>query len=118
MVEMSRKGRAVLWNSEAALQAIYRSGDSNKDRLDAARAERAEIELAQIKGALVPRETVLADLQKRYAAFRGKLLALPSAMAGRFAPPGKLVQVEEVLTVAIHEALSEMAGDGPGPAGA
>jgi phage terminase Nu1 subunit (DNA packaging protein) len=112
MTPLSTRGRAKFYNSADALKAIYRTGESAKERLDAARAEIAEIDLAERRGEVLPHQKVLAHWQKLIAAFRARMLAIPSKIAGQFAPPGKLQQAEDALTAAIYEALAEVSGDG------
>jgi hypothetical protein len=113
VVEIGRKGRAVLYDSALAFKAIYRSGESARERLEVARAETAEMDLAQRRGELLAASDVAAARDSQNLAFRARILSIPSKIAGQFAPPGKLQQAEEALTSALHEALSELAGDGP-----
>jgi phage terminase Nu1 subunit (DNA packaging protein) len=118
LTPIGKNGRAIHYDSEKALKAIFRSGDSSKERLEAAKAELAEIELAERRGELLSRSNVIELWQRGISAFRARMLAIPSKIAGQFAPPGKLQQAEEALTQAIHEALAEVAGDGTGGGGA
>jgi phage terminase Nu1 subunit (DNA packaging protein) len=117
IVALGRKGRAVLYDSELSLRAIYKVGGSTKDRLDSARAEIAEIDLAERRGEVLATTSVLAIWQKRVLAFRARMLALPSKIAGQFAPPGKLQQAEDSIRAAIYEALNELAGVDEGDRG-
>jgi hypothetical protein len=112
LIALSKRGRAVFYNSADALKAIYRSGESSKERLDAARAEIAELELAERRGELLPKETVLAGIIKRESAIRARALALPSKLAPQIAPPVKVQQVEDLIRSGVYEFLSEMAGNG------
>jgi hypothetical protein len=115
LIALSKKGRAVFYNSADALKAIYRSGESSKERLDAARAEIAELELGERRGELFRKEAIDQRDQKRIFAARARLLSIPSRVVGQIAPPSKLQQAEDVLTAAIYEALAELAGeDGDG----
>src|SRR6266487_4207469 len=81
-----------------------------RERLDAARAGLAELDLAEHRGELLPADATLMMWQKNIAAFRAKMLAIPSRIACRIAPPGNLAEVEEALTVVIYEALQELSG--------
>ena len=112
--EIGKYRRAILYNSTDALRAMYRSGESAKDRLDTARAEIAELDLAARRRELLPRAAIVIEWQRAYTAFRARILAIPSKIAGKFAPPGKLTQAEAAITAAIHEALAELSGDGTG----
>ena len=112
VVELGRKGRAVLYNSELALKAIFRAGESSRERLEVARAEIAELDLAERRGELLRRDLVLANDQKRISAAKAKFRSIPSAVAGQIAPPGKLQQAEDLIAAAIDQALAELAGDG------
>jgi len=111
LLPLSKRGRATYYNSTDALKAIYRSGESAKERLDVARAELAEIELAEKRGELHSNGVCQAREEKRIYAARSRFLAMPSKLAGQFAPPAKLQQAEDAIAAAIYEALSELAGD-------
>lgn len=112
ITEIGRKGRAVLYDSTAALRAMYRAGGSAKDRVDEGRAQLIELELAERRGQLMQRSVVAAEQVKREATIRARGLAMPSKLAPQVAPPGKLQQVEDAITAAVYEMLSDLAGDG------
>lgn len=112
LTPLSKKGRATYYNSAESMKAIYRAGESAKERLDVARAEIAELDLAERRGELLPRDLVLAAQQKRESAARAKFRAMPSNIAGQIAPPGKLQQAENLLREAVDEALGELSGSG------
>jgi len=111
LLPLSKKGRVAYFHSTDALKAIYRSGESAKERLDVARAEIAELDLAERRGEVLPAVQVGEGQAKRETRVRARFLAMPSNLAGQIAPPGKIQQVEALLTTAIHEALAELAGD-------
>ena len=112
LIGIGKKGRAVLYDSELALRVLFKAGESAKARLDVARAEIAELDLAERRGELLRGDVVKYAQQRRESAARARFLAIPSKIAGQFAPPGKLQQAEDAITAAIYEALAELAGDG------
>src|SRR5439155_13649914 len=81
-----------------------------RERLDAARAALAELDLAERRGEVLRADATLMTWQRNIAAFRAKMLAIPSRIACQIAPPGKLAAVEEILTMVIYEALQELSG--------
>lgn len=84
-------------------------------RIKRARAEREEIELAQLRGELVPLAGVVRHWQTMAAAMRNRLLTLPPTAAPVIAPTGKVADVQAKLERMVHEALDEIAGDGAPP---
>lgn len=115
---IQRRGKAILYDSERALQAIYaptRGGLehlSPTDRLAHARWELAELDLATKRGELLDRAVVLATWGGMVASFRTRMLSIPSKVAPQVAIPGKVQMVEDTIAAAVHEALAEVSGDG------
>jgi phage terminase Nu1 subunit (DNA packaging protein) len=114
LTPIGKKGKAILYDSAMALRAIFggRGNMSPADRLTDARCQIAEIDLAERRGEMIRGDAAVAAWERQTAAFRSRMLAIPSKIAGQFAPPGKLQQAEEALTTAIYEALAELVGDG------
>ena len=76
-----------------------------RSRLDRANAELRELELARLRGELLPAGEVVLAWEQRLGAFKAKILAIPSKLGARFGDA-----VEEALTTALHEALLELSG--------
>lgn len=110
LVPLSVKGKMKFYDSAKALQAIHRVGESAKERLDNARAELAEMELATRRGELLEASAVLTAQQRRESEIRARMRSVPTAVAAQVAPPSKLRQVEEAIRSAIDDALEELAG--------
>lgn len=85
---------------------------AERGRLTRAQADRAELEARELASELVRADHVAEAWGKHIAAARARLLALPSKLAQRVAPPGAIAQAQAIAQDAIHEALNELAGDG------
>jgi hypothetical protein len=83
-----------------------------RERKDRAQALSEEQKLKERQGELVERSVVLATWASLVAAFRARMVSLPSKLAPQVAAPGKVRQAEELIETAVHEALAEVAGDG------
>ncbi len=87
-----------------------------KERLALARADLAEMRAAERRGDLIATADVTDAWSQHIAAARAKLLALPTTIAPRIAPPGKLGEAQEIVRDIVYDALNELAGDGlPAP---
>jgi phage terminase Nu1 subunit (DNA packaging protein) len=74
-----------------------------------AKREMAEIELAVIKGEIHRSEDVKVVMNDMIAAFRSKVLALPTKLAPQLAGKTEIPIVKELLNREIREALTELA---------
>jgi phage terminase Nu1 subunit (DNA packaging protein) len=92
-----------------AARAAARTGPDARERLDAVRAEIAELDLAERRGELIQRSTALAGWQKQVSAFRSRSLAIVSRVSAQF-PADMRVRLAEVLEREIYEALAELGG--------
>ena len=81
-------------------------------RKEAALADLAEMEAAELRGELVRTEDVTKCWGEMVTAIRARLLVLPSMAASQVAPPGKTAEVQGILRKLINEALQELSGDG------
>jgi len=74
-----------------------------------AKADKTEMEVGSLKGTLIPADTIEKIWCAMLAAFRAKMLALPSKATQLIAPCKDSHEIREVLTSQVHEALSELA---------
>jgi phage terminase Nu1 subunit (DNA packaging protein) len=77
-------------------------------------ADLAEMEAAEKRGELIRADAVQRQWTDILASVRAKLLALPTKLASRTAPPDRLTVVEAEARKIVHEALTEMS-DGKEP---
>lgn len=77
------------------------------------KTERAAMELAVLRGELHHAEDVEAVMSDMLAAFRQKILAIPTKLAPELAGIEEINVVKGHLTRAMHEALSELADYNP-----
>lgn len=87
-----------------------------RDRLDAARADLAELDLAVRRGELVRRQDVIDLWAARIAACKTRLRAIPKRLA--VLVPGFTRAMAVAALKLIDEALHELAGDGAPKSGA
>ena len=71
-------------------------------------ADLAEMEAARERGDLIPAKDVQREWTDILANIRARLLALPTKLAARTAPPDRLTAVEAEARKIINEALAEM----------
>lgn len=98
------------WGSLSAGQAGSRGKaiDLHKARLAAAKADQAEMERDELRGALLPRDGVDQAVQGAFARVRAKLIGLPAKGAPMITALKTAVAVQEKLTELVHEALREL----------
>lgn len=115
----TEKANAKLYESTEALPVIYgldSQGDldltGERARLTFHQANKTELEVAQLRGDLIPREIVIATWQAYSANARAKLLSLPTKAAHAAIAATQLHEIEEVLKEQVYEALAELASDG------
>lgn len=112
-----KKARSHLYESEAALIAIYQSETQGLD-LTAERARlahwqgvKAELEAKVRQGELVPVDEVTRTWCDLVGRARAKLLALPSQLAPVVMATTDRREIEEAARVVVYEALEALAGD-------
>ena len=108
-----------MWPSRARPAEAAAAGEdaladfqAERTRLTKAQADKAEMEAQQLRGELVRADLVVLEWADMIGAARARLLALPSAIAHRIAPPGKTAEAMALAKEAVNEALTELAGDG------
>ena len=87
-------------------------GDARK-RLDAARADLAELELAEKNRELIPLNLIEEHLTKMFATIRQKFLSLPTKTAPMLHAKKTVHRVQKYLEKEIHEILQELANYEP-----
>ena len=90
------------------------SGDiaEEKTRLTKAQADKAELEVSELEGQLIPAQLVQDTWTDFVANARAKLLALPSKIAHQVIALDKYAEAELLIKENVHDALSELAEDG------
>lgn len=110
--------RALLFDSRSALPLLYGIGTADdarldpsaeKARLDAARADLAEIERDKKRGALVEADEVAEAWGNQIQIAKGRLLSLPPRLAPDLARVTDQRAAERLLRKAITEVLHELA---------
>ncbi|MFE8032268.1 hypothetical protein [Thiohalocapsa marina] len=113
--EAGPKG-AILVESSQALAAIYQTDRLDpgleRARLDRARADLAELALAQKRGELLAASDVEENWTSMVLNARSKLLALPSKLAHELAGTRDPAEVASRLKTAVYQALEELASRG------
>lgn len=86
-----------------------------KTKLTAAQARKAELEVEEMEGNLIPSQLV-ADTWVSYVSnVRAKLLGLPSRIAHQVITVDKYPEAELIIKEQVHDALNELAEDGIPP---
>ena len=90
------------------------SGDiaEEKTKLTAAQARKAELEVEELEGNLIPSQLVEDTWIDYVANARAKLLALPSRVAHQVITIDTYSEAEELIKDQVHEALDELAQNG------
>lgn len=114
--------RTRLFESQEALPLIYDMGEggatvrdltAERARLSAAQANKVEMEVEVLRGNLFKGDDIRRDLGEMITAARARLLAIPTRAAQQIAPPDKFVEVADILTLLIEEALIELSNFRP-----
>lgn len=105
-----RKAAVAARRAEAAA-AVTNAGIPllavSEARLMAAKAELAEIDVAERRGELIPVDQARADVMDRFATVRTKILGVPSRVAQRL--PRLASEIVPILEELLREALAELA---------
>lgn len=120
-VETAKNGeRVYLWpdfprwrEQELVRQAkaeVVGESTANANRYEAARAERIEMEVRQLKGELVSVEESVQVYEKRCGALRSKLMTFPHAWAPNLMGLKSIPEAEMQLEKGISEALTVLSG--------
>ncbi len=81
----------------------------NRNRREAAEAERAELSLAEEKGQLIRVEAVKAALANMFSATRDALLQIPARLGPQLAAESDASAAQTMLHAEIHQALQQLA---------
>lgn len=113
-VQPAREDGRTLWYApRQALPVVLRAGEANpfaeKARLDAARADMTELDLAERRGELVPVGDVEFGLAALLSGVRTRILAVPAKVAADVATETKPAVCHEIVERAVHEALEQIA---------
>ncbi len=108
-----RDGRTIYYHPPTALPVILKAGDglnpaAEKARLDATKADLAELDLAERRGELISASEAEAAIVVILTAVRTKLLALPAARAQEWAASSEPAECEEIAAEAVREALEAL----------
>lgn len=109
------KGREHLFESKDALPAIIvgrkaddKTLESERTRLASAQAEKTELEVAVIKGDLIPAGNVESVVNGMISSFRSKMLSLPTKAAPSVVQMADVAEAETLLREFVYEALTEL----------
>ena len=83
-----------------------------KTRLTKAQADKAELEVSELEGKLIPATLGQETWQDFVANVRAKLLGLPSKLAHQVIAAEDYAEAEKLLKKEVYEALNELAEDG------
>ena len=83
-----------------------------KTKLTAAQARKAELEVEEMEGSLIPSQLVEDTWIDYVSNTRAKLLGLPSRIAHQVITVDKYAEAELILKEQVHEALNELAQNG------
>lgn len=119
---LRREGRSDLYDSQAALLAIYRPDsdseyDDQRQRLAAAQAEKVEHENRIRRGILAQRADVVRFWTECLANMRAKILAMASKLGPQLVNIGDPTIIAAAIRVECYAALAELAewgADGEG----
>jgi phage terminase Nu1 subunit (DNA packaging protein) len=109
-----QRGVRSKYDTEEVIDWLVKKSSNGKEmenariRLTLAQANKAELEVMELEGSLIPIEHVQdlwADIVKRV---RAKLLSLPSRMAPQVSQVKNGKEAERVLKKCVHEALNEL----------
>ena len=83
-----------------------------KTRLTKAQADKAELEVSELEGQLIPAQLVQDTWTDMVANVRSKLLGLPSRIAHQVIALETYPEAEQLIKENVHDALSELAENG------
>jgi uncharacterized UPF0146 family protein len=107
-------GRAAHYDSKEALRAIYSLSSELEQEtllLERARRQKAEIEVKELTGQLVPIEDVAKTVEREYAYVRNQIRSLPSRLAKPLSMISEPTEVFERLSDSVNECLTELVSD-------
>ena len=81
-------------------------------KLTKLQAEKAKLDLEQQRGTLLPQEMVVVGWMGHVSNAKAKMLAIPPKAAAEIVGMESYLEIEQLLTTFIHEALDELSTDG------
>ena len=114
----TKTGKQVFFNLDDLDEWLNtRSGgelDYTQERakLTKLQAEKVSLELEQLRGTLLPTEMVVVGWMGHVSNARAKMLAIPPKAAAEIVGMESYLEIEQFLTMLIHEALDELSTDG------
>ena len=106
-------GRSKYFRLRDVVQAIFGTGalDGPQERakLDVAKRKKLELEIAEKRRELLPADEVKIYYSKLVMNARGRLLALPSALAPQLAVEGDVAACAILIKQGVYDALEELA---------
>jgi phage terminase Nu1 subunit (DNA packaging protein) len=102
----------ISYLQERAVGKSVEDIDTNKERgrLLKAQADKVDLEVAALRGELVPIDKTQAVWTAYLANCRAKLLAIPHKLAPRVLLAKEVAEVQAIIEGEIHECLTELAG--------
>ena len=117
---VDKHGTADLYPTREALAAIYSDGANEfalaNTRLKTAQADKAEKEVAEMDGILLPVIDVTQEWGSMVMAMRAKILALPGNLATQVVGMD-IAEIEAEAGALVREALAELSADDSSPDG-
>lgn len=108
---LRREGNAFLYDSRAALRAIYMTKNSQaslKDRELKAKAEKIEIEVEAMKGNFIDVNEVLRTVRNEFTIVRQRLIGLPAKLAKPLSFIDDPAKIQETVMEGMNECLEEL----------
>lgn len=111
-------GRAIIYDTHIALPILLGFGQDEKTvikqidreslRLERAKADKIEIEVAKTRGELVAIEDVAKTVEKEYSAVRQQLISIPTKICQELSTIDDPILIKNLIEDSINEALSEL----------
>jgi hypothetical protein len=113
---LAEDGRSIFYDPRAALPVLFGVGAglnpaAERARLDAAKAELAELELAKRRGELIDPAEAERILIALFGALSQRLQAIPRKAAPELAAESSPARCELIVEGLIHEALHDVDGE-------
>ena len=105
----ARKGNRHWAVKKAQMMGLEPGDQTARDRWEAARAAKLEIEVDRLRGLLVPVADVEAELVAAVRLFRSEILALPQRLAPVFAGMDSVPKIEQRMREELEEVLTSLA---------
>jgi phage terminase Nu1 subunit (DNA packaging protein) len=108
-------GKSQYYRMKDVVEAVFVANapagslEEERTRLTKAQADKTELEVAVMRGSLIPAGTVEEVWSKMLGAFRARCLSIPTKASHAVLAVADLTEAELVLKDYVHEALSELA---------